>query len=638
MGETVDKVMGRDSRMGFLLDLMVLDHLCDTKSLRRLEATLEHSESRDGVNLLRGYLLAVATSLFNVLEFAVFNGNELDLEEDDGPAHWLLYGFYKRRGSIVSAVSDLKSDLARLCRNFDDLFGSLRRSGGESKGAFATIRNCGEFGAILRTSLGECKVVERRDGSEIPNGGAMLPWLLAERVWDYSDRLTFPDAAYQFVWGGDEEPPQPSEGAALEAESHLDDMVRRPLLGRMPGEWRNGLYFGLDAVLRLEGIVLPSHSASHFYVDNSAKWADELESFVKAQHPTVEWPQFEYGLDEFTGFSKADLMRHLPESDSVTSAAVSAKQKLSALLGPDTVRQFTPGSSTDFIDLEVFVGGAVQAQADTPVEILVVTHSVESDNREWVSIAVRSRRETLIANNSRWYLFFKMYHEGPVEDSAVGHARAAVRRLLARYEENLKITWIPGATDHDLLAFCEPPGFEAIQKLYSTAVDVNSELRAGLYELMAAYWLQSQGYSNVHVSLKDASLGKLEYDVLGVKSGQCLVVEVKGGNVTDRALQMEVDGLSRKVEHLQSRLSSLAKALGCEGSISRVSGLFVSLANVQDVEVGAGPVDIWGFEDFIKRLRDAGLSSRILKLLAQGHIIRFIDLTGLAGLPVDERP
>ena len=638
MGGTVDHMMGRDSRMSFFLDLMVLYHLCDPESLGRLEEALERKESRDRGNFLRGYLLAVATSLYNMLEFAVFNGNELGLEEDDGPAHWLLYGFYKRRGAILSAVSDLKSDLARLCWKFDDLFGSLRRLSGESKEAFATIRYCGEFGVILRTSLGECKVVERHEGSEIPDGDSLLAWLLAERVWDYSDRLTFPDAAYQFVWGGDEEPPQPSEGAALEAETYLNDMVRRPLLGRMPGEWISGLYFGLDAVIRLEGIVLPSQSASHFFVDDAAKWADELESFVKSQHPTVEWPRFEYGLDKFTDFSKVDLMGHLPESGAVTSGVVSARHRLSALLGPDTVRQFTPGSFTDFMDLEIFIGGAVLAQPDTPVKILVVTHTVESDDRNWVSIAVRSQRMTFMANHSRWYLFFKMYHEGPVDDSSVGHARAAVKGLLARFEENLKVTWIPGATDRELLSFCEPTGFEAIQKLFSNAVDVNSTLRAGLYEIMAAYWLQSQGYSNVHVSLKDASLGKREYDVLGVKNGQCLVVEVKGGNVTDKALQRDVANLSRKVEHLQTRLPNLEKVLGYEGSISRVSGLFVSLANVKNIEVGGGPVEFWGYQDFARRLRDSGLSSRILKLLEQGYITRFIDLSGRAGMPVVEWP
>lgn len=635
MEQSTRDIMERNGRLRFLLDLVVLDHLSHPESLRRMGCALEYLKPGDRPNFTGGYSLAVATSLYSLLKSTVYSGHFLGFEYDDGLARWLRYGFYKHRGTTLSAVSDSNGDLARLCQRFDDLFGSLRRSGRALKDTIEAIQKCGTFGSHLRKSLGRVRVVTRHDGREVSGDESLLSWLLAERVWDYSDRLSCPDDAYQFVWGGDEEPPRPNEEATLEAETHLDDVVSYPLLGSTPMKWRLGLYFGLEAALRMESIALPLHSTSHPEFGTGENWTDELGHVVNRMHPEGGWPSFRYGLGEFAEFSRAGFIEHLQESATVTPRTVPAKERLAALLGPDLVRLFTPGSFADFMDLEIFVSGAIATHPGTQVEILIATHTVESDDRHWVSIAVRSGRETFMANHSRWYLFFKMYHEGLIEDSAVGRAKAEVEGLLRRCKGRLKAMRISGITDRDLLSYCDPTGFEALQALFRNAVDVNSALRGGVAELLAAHWLLCHGYGNVRVSLSDASLGEHEYDALGVKRGACLVVEVKGGNVTDKALQEKVAGLGRKVAHLRERLPALARALNYEGSISRVEGLFISLADSKGFGIVHDSLAFWDYRDFLSRLQQCGLSSRTLGLLDKGHIIRLIDWSDVADAPID---
>ena len=604
----------------------MLENLCHAESLLRLEAAVECLNPRDRRNFLGGFRLAVATPLFKLLQFVVGSAPQLSLEYDDRLNHWLFYGFYKRRAPLLAAVTDLKTDLARLCLKFDDLFSALRTSGDELDEAIRVIQLCGEFGSSLRASLGKCEVVLLRDGMRVSDGDSLLRPLVAERVSDYSWRLGYSTNAYRLVWGVEEELPQPNEEDTLNALTHLDDVLSWPQGKNIPERWHDGLYFGFDSVIRMEGISLTSHSASGAVIVDCVKLAIELEHFVKSIHPDGTWPSMVYGLGEFTYFSKDELMSHLPESETVAATNIPSKDRLAAILVPDTVRLFTPGSFADFMDLEIFVAGAVSTHPDTQVEILVATHSVESDDRNWVSIAVRCRRETFIANHSMWYLFFKMYHEGPVFDSDVGQARAEVEGLLARLEGSLNITRIDDISDRDLLSYCEASAFQALRELHRSAVDVNSKLRAGVSELLGAFWLQARGYNNVHVSLENASLGAYEYDVVGVKDGKCLIVEVKGGSVSDEALQEEVIALGHKAENLRGRLPALAKVLSYEGNIDQVSALFVSLANSEGLEFGGDSVLFWDYKDFVNELKAVSLPSRLVGLLEQGHIIRYLDM------------
>ena len=617
--------LNRRLRLSFFLDLIALEYLCNAESLIRLETAVESLSPRDGQNFLRGYRLSVATPLNNLLGFVVGNTHSLGLEYDNKLDYWLANGSRENGGSIRAAISDPGSDLARLCSEFDNLLDSLRRSDQGLADTTAAIANCGDFGSILRAAIGKCEVVSLNDGIKMADGDALLRVLTAERVVDYVWEPSHFISAYRLVWGREEEYRPPRDESTLGAQTHLHAVSSWPFRTGIPHRWRDGLYFGFDSVVRMDGVSLPSHSESDAEPLVCSGWFKELQHSVNPLHPEGSWPSLEYGLAEFADFSKEELMAHLPPIETVTSKTISAQDRLAAILGPDTVRLFTPGGFADFMDLEILVAGAVSTHPDDPIQILLATHSVESDDRDWVSIAVRCRREAFISNHTKWYLFYKMFHEGYVTDSAVGRAIGEVESLLTRFKNNLVIERIDGISDHDLLSYCELPAFRAMRDLSQRAVDVNSKLRAGLSELLAAHWLQAQGYDHVKVSLKRASLGDYEYDALGVRDRECLVIEVKGGEVLDRALQEQISRLGRKVENLRGRLPALSKALGYKGSIERVSGLFISLAGLEGFEPVDDSVTLWDYNDFVERLRQLGLTSSLVGLLDRNHIIHTIS-------------
>ena len=622
----VHERVNRSSRLNFLLDLIILEYMCRADSLAQLQASVQSMNRRDARNFLRGYRLAVATPLRSMLDFIVGSGHWLGLEYDDRLHHWLVNSSGERGGNVLAAISDPGSDLGRLCSELHDLQGSLRISDGDFEDVTSIIERCSAFASTFRSALGTCQIVLQVDGSEVEGSDSLLRVLIAERVVDYTwEPSHFTNSAFRMVWGGEVEWEPVGDEYTLGAQTHLDGVFSWPVDRGIPGLWRNRLSFGFDMVLRMAKVTLPSHAESGSAALFRGEWFNELRLFVNPLFPMGAWPSSVYGLGEFFEYSKSSLLEHLTEKGDENLAPVPPKQRLAAILGADAVLLFAPGSFTDFMDLEIFVSGAIATHPDAQVEVLLATHSVESDDRDWVSIAVRCRRESMISNHTRWYLFYKMYHEGFVTDSDVGRAINEVESLLVRFKTNLSVETIEGISDRDILAYCELPSFRAMRELSQRAVDINSELRSGISELLASYWLQAQGFSNVKVSLKRASLGKYEYDALGVKDEECLVIEVKGGEVVDEELLQQIARLGDKVENLYGRLPALAEALAHEGSIKTVSGLFISLADLTEVQLGNGSVTVWDYNDFVENLRLSGLGSRMVGLLDRGNIIHSIS-------------
>ena len=139
--------------------------------------------------------------------------------------------------------------------------------------------------------------------------------------------------------------------------------------------------------------------------------------------------------------------------------------------------------------------------------------------------------------------------------------------------------------------------------------------------MLAALWLVGQGYSNVKVSFKRASLGKSDYDAIGVKDGHCLVIEVKGADLSDHQLREKIVKFADKVDELRSLLPVLAQALGCESGIEDSSGLFVFLGNLDDFKSPDPSIPLWDYDVFVEALKTADLPNRILDLLYKSYII-----------------
>ena len=366
---------------------------------------------------------------------------------------------------------------------------------------------------------------------------------------------------------------------------------------------------------RVSNPPLPSHNLVTLQYNH----VEPLVTLVKPSRPEGRWPSQEYGLTEFSHSALRGMIRRLE----VIMDTVSSKHRLSAILGSDKVRLISDAGGTDALELEVMLSGAVATSGESRVHLLLLSHSVASDVREWVSVAFRLPMygSALGSNASKWFLFYKMYHKGYVFDTDVARASKAVEELLMRYEDNLEVEEIDGLDSEDFLPLCVLPAFRAMRELSHRSVEANADLRSGNSELLAGFWLVGQGCHDVKISFRHASLGRSDYDAIGEKDGKCLVIEVKGADLRDDDLQLEIAKFADRIKHLRGRLPLLAHALGSEPDIVEVSGQFVFLGDLHHFKSAEPSIPIWSYDDFVDVLRTIGLPKRIVDLLDKSYII-----------------
>ena len=610
--------MRQASRLRFHSDVGALSLLCSDAAVARLEGAVESLNARDRRSFLRGYRLAIATPLYGLLRFSVDHAELMGLQHDDRLSNWLHYRTPSRGESLLSAVSDPKSDLSRLCFALNDLEVALRRADDGLSQTIAAIRESRllaiEFGEVLKGT----KAVSLDAGEVLPDEDSLLRLSLAERVLDYVEYdRSIVRLAYSRVWQDEEDSRPVDDRFVLDAETHLSDVATFSFGRGVPGGWLGGMLFGFDLIIQLIGVTLPTRLHPDSESGTVREWFDKLANLVNPSRPEGKWPSQMYGLTELRSATIGRMLGHLE----VNMDSVSSKHRLAALLGSDSVRLISDADGTDALELEVMVSGAVATYEDSRVQVLKLTHSVSSDYREWVSIALRLPAYGLFTNASRWYLSYKMYHEGMVVDTDVARAKKAVEELLLRFDGKLDVEKIGGLDSEDFLPFCVLPAFRAMSELSRRAVETNADLRSGNSELLAGFWLVGQGFSHVKVSFKHASLGDSDYDAVGVKDGRCLIVEVKGANLRDVELQREISEFANRIERLRNRTAELKKLLGTDVDISEVSGVFVFLGDLDRFTAADPSIPLWGFDGFVKALKEIGLPNRVVGLLDRNHII-----------------
>ena len=611
----------RVARLGFVADVNALDALCNPTAVSALEAEAGSMQRRDRRNFLDGYRLAVATPLFGLANFVVANANLLGLEHDSRLWNWWEYG--ERHGSapITSAVSDPSSGVGRLCSVFDRLMSVLRVSDRRSRDyglaeTLSAVETVGAFASLMRNAVAEYAIVSLDTGVRVSGSDSFFRLCMIERVSDYTDETPHYSSAYRLVWRHKESWRPVDDEFVMRTETPLDRVFTLPTGGSVPPEWAKGLGFGFDTVLRSAGLALTGDTRPGEY--DVVRWFGIFRHITQRLFSAGEWPSLHYGVPEF---EQPSLDRALAGLE-YEMVDVSPQDRLASILGPDTAQLQTSAAFGDFFDFEVWLTGMVSVHTGDMVRVLRVTHSVDGDNRDWVSFAIRSPIHELQSNLSKWHLFYKMYHEGHISDSEVARALREVEALLSRFNGELEIADIAGVSDADLLSYCDTQAFDSMKALSHKAIEANADLRARYSELLAALWLDSSGYDCVRVALERASLGKFEYDAVGVKDGQCLVVEVKSGSVVDHELRDHIVRLDEKVRHLRGRLPALQQALGGSDAVDGVSGLFVSLADLESFDPGEHRCELWDRNRFVSELKAVGLPDQIVGLLDVSYIIR----------------
>ena len=608
-------------RLGFVIDSHALDALCSPAAVAKLQAEAKLMRGRDRRNFLDGYRLAVATPLLGLVNFVVSDAELLGLEHDSRLWNWWEYGDRHGGAPITSAISVPSSGVGRLCSAFDRLMATLRVSDRRSRdyGLAETVSDVGTVGAfasLMRNAATESAFVSL-DTGEIPEEGSSLFKLcIVECVSDYMTETPHYSSAYHLVWRHEENWQPVDDESVMRAGTPLDTVFSLPRGRAVPTEWAKGLGFGFDTVLRSVGIALTGDSKPGEF--DVARWFGIFRQSIEGLFPPGEWPSLHYGASEFDQSAVDWALAQLEDE----VAAVSPQDRLAAILGPDQVHLQTSAASADFFDFELLLTGMINTLTGDPVQVLRVTHSVEGDSRNWVSFAIRHPVYGLWSNLSKWYLFYKMYHEGYVADSDVARAIREVEALLSRFADELEVVDVAGVADADLLSYCNSQAFDSMKALNRKAIEANADLRARYSELLATLWLNGSGYDCVRPTFEPESLGKYEYDAVGVKDGLCLVVEVKSGSVIDGDLRNQIFRLDKKVRHLQGILPALQQALECDSPISEVGGLFISLANLQDFDLGQHECELWDRDRFVAELKAVGLPNKITDLLDVSYIIR----------------
>ena len=618
MKSAVHSRLDSELRLRFSCDVEALGLLSSPESASRLRVAIESLNLQDHRSFLRGYRLAVAAPLNELLWFAVDQAELLGIDRDDRLYNWLHFRSSSRGETLLSAISDPTSDLGRLCYAFNDIASSLRTAEGGLADTITAMEKCQAIVNLLDVALAGTEIVALGNCEKLPDRDSILRLCLAERVLDYAEYdPSIVPLAHKLVWRADEEFRPLDDHHVLRAETHLSDVALFPFGKGIPKEWWTGVLFGLDLILQLIGVTLHRHMRPDSDIYTAPDWIKELADLVNPSRPEGKWPSQVWGLSELS----TSATRRMCGSLALSMNTVSSRHRLAAILGADRVRLISDAGATDALELEVMLSGAVATCRDSRVRVVVLTHSVDSDEREWVSIALRLPMYGSISNASKWFLFYKMYHKGMVFDSDVARAANAVDCLLQRFDDNLDVEEIGDLDSEDFLHLCTLPAFRAMRELSYRAVETNADLRSGNSELLAAHWLVGRGYRNVKVSLKRASLSNSDNDAIGVRDGQCLIVEVKGADLLDKELQLKITEFGDRIEHLRDRIPALREALECESDINEVSGLFVFLGDLYGFEPTNTSVALWGYDDFVKELKEIGLPNRIVGLLDKCHII-----------------
>jgi hypothetical protein len=127
----------------------------------------------------------------------------------------------------------------------------------------------------------------------------------------------------------------------------------------------------------------------------------------------------------------------------------------------------------------------------------------------------------------------------------------------------------------------------------------------------------------------------MEIDAIGILSSPdgntCLAVETKGGAETDEGLEKKIQDFSLKIESLRRQLPSLAQELGFNGTIDNLSGLFISMADLERYERGSYGIELWDYHRFTQELRRSGISKKHIEHLEMTKLT-FVE-EDLWGLP-----
>lgn len=625
------------TRFRFFSDALLLKTLSAQDSLRDLESIrkslgIKQRKGRVYYGLANGYKLAVATPLFSLLDSIINFPSLVGMDIDYRLAEWWGWGREVEAEGISTraAFTFPESDLAHLVAPLHDLLMQFPKS--DTWQLFQEVMsNAHTWGETLyESALGGSvswhkEEIEDLDTVEALRRGAI------ERVDDYLEDGTM-SSVLAFVWR--DRTPRNNSATEVEddywwiTESHLDPppsllAQRKRRRGRNKGNWGNGLWAAVSVALNRLGFEAEEGTDASALFEICTASPGQMKEHLRS---TMEdnWPSLQYGLNEPPSILLDRLItveEPMPVIDPETKLKVLVGNEEGRILGS------YPIDALDFPKLlEVAVSNI---EGDHRVEVVRVKHPAPNFRAlTWYSLAIRIPRFGLFSNASKWWVFYKAHGYGPSADSEVYAAERLINESLVKQADQINLIELEHISERFLLDLFEPSAWKEVFSSVRGMVNANSDLRGVVPELLATEMLARQHYRNIRTSFKPVLLGGLEVDSLGIRpsagGGECLVMEIKGQSSTDEVLAQDLEDFARKVRTLKNHLPELAREVGYEGEISRVSGTFVSMG-YPDLEYDDPDITLLDFDGFMSELRSVGIPSRLLNLLHPSRVYRMIS-------------
>ena len=261
------------------------------------------------------------------------------------------------------------------------------------------------------------------------------------------------------------------------------------------------------------------------------------------------------------------------------------------------------------------------------IEVVRIRHQAEDFGQTWYSIALRMPLFGCFSNRSKWWVFYKVYAVD-MPDPEVVRTERQITDTLIEFDDNINRIELDVST-RDLLDLCEPPAWRHVFTQARELIDVNSQLRGDMSELLAAVLLEAHGYRNLRLSFKPRLLAGKELDFVGIKQTseecECLIVEAKGGTTIDTELEEEIEEFTTKIDFLEANLTEFGGEIGCAGPIDRIRARFISLAYPGEFRWGEDKVELWFYDRFLSELKRARIPTRYTDQLRPTTIATTID-------------
>ena len=579
----------------------------------------------DFFGLLNGYKLVVATALYGLLDRVINAPAVLDLREDSRLQQWWNFTRGDRGLLLPYAFTDADSEMSKIAEALKIQVEMLRSADTWE----SMVRDFGKVSHTSRVLYPPSPLIAlslnwKRDAN-VPDIYEALRRGAIERLDDYfeSHELT---TAYQFVWSRKDELESGihwdlNNDPFSEVETHLNHLPF--LLPRGSSRLKNW-YIGIAAAMsicinQLFDVTRPRPATEELF-DNFLNTPGSLKELLSEQLNGV-FPSMEIGLKLPPNLSVAELVTvEKPE------LRISSEERLQTLVGNErgVIASTDPIGAFDFPML--MSGFTSKAGEGDLIEVLSIRHTAsEDDPLTWYSLAVRVPKFGTITNFSKWWIFYKAYGTGMMRDSEVVLAERAVKEALSQYADKIHVFQLNDVSRTSLLGLFEPPIWSYVFGQAKEMAAVNSTLRGAIPELLAAALLANLGYQDIRISFEPRLAGVGELDVLGIKptasGGHCLVVETKGESCTDRELVEETYKFGAKLGKLENVLPKLAEKVNYRGELNSISGIFISMARIDEWEGEQSAFKFWDYDLFLQELKSAGIPGRLTELLQSSFIV-----------------